>query len=201
MKQTFFTVVAACGLLLAPALAGAQTTPPADPPAQQAMKAQHAQTAGVSAADKAFMKEAAIGGMAEVDLGNLAQQKASSQDVKDFGKRMVDDHSKANDELKSLAEQKSVTLPTDLDAKSKATRARLEKLDGAAFDKAYMSDMVSDHVKDVALFRKESKSAHDSDLKAWAAKTLPTLEEHLTLAKQTKAKVGGMSKTPKTGGR
>ena len=143
----------------------------------------------LSAADKSFVTKAAQGGLAEVKLGELAQQNASDDAVKQFGKRMVDDHSKANDQLKSLAEQKSVTLPTDLDAKDKATYDRLSAMKGESFDRAYMRDMVKDHTKDVAEFRKESKTAKDSDLKNFASQTLPTLEEHLKLAKSTDQQV------------
>ncbi|HVZ24304.1 MAG TPA: DUF4142 domain-containing protein, partial [Vicinamibacterales bacterium] len=135
-------------------------------------------------------KEAAIGGMTEVELGNLAKEKASSDDVKQFGDRMVTDHSKANDELKSWASSNNVTLPTELDAKHKAVRDRLSKLSGAAFDKAYMRDMVQDHKEDVAKFKHESTAAHNPDLKAWAGQTLPTLQDHLKLAQDTAAKVG-----------
>ena len=146
-----------------------------------------AKASGVSAADQKFMDKAAQGGMAEVEMGQLAEQNGGSQNVKDFGKRMVDDHSKANDQLKQLASQKGVTLPTGLDAKDEATKNRLSKLQGAAFDKAYMKDMVMDHKQDVAEFKKESMSAHDSDLKSWAGQTLPTLESHLQQAEKIDA--------------
>jgi putative membrane protein len=102
---------------------------------------------------------------------------------------MVDDHGKANDELKKLASQKGITLPTDLDAKHQATYDRLSKLSGADFDRAYMADMVKDHHEDVNEFRKESQSGSDPDVKAWAAKTLPTLEHHLQMAESTNGKV------------
>jgi putative membrane protein len=131
-----------------------------------------------SGADHMFVMEAAQGGMAEVALGRLAADKASNDRVKQFGQRMVADHSKANDELKALAQTKSISIPMDLDAKHKATQDRLSKLSGAAFDRAYIQEMVADHKKDVADFRKESQSGKDSEVKAWAAKTLPTLEEH-----------------------
>jgi putative membrane protein len=133
------------------------------------------------------MDNAAQGGMAEVELGQLAQQNGQSQEVKDFGKKMVEDHSKANDQLKQLASQKGVSLPTDLDAKDKATKARLEKLKGPQFDQAYMKDMVTDHKKDVAEFEKESKSAKDPDVKSWAGQTLPTLQSHLKMAEEYSA--------------
>jgi putative membrane protein len=183
MKRTMLMAVIAGTLCAAPI--AAQSTKPQPAPTSKA-----ATDAGaVPASDTAFAKEAAIGGMAEVEFGNLAKEKASNSDVKQFADRMVTDHSKGNDELKQWAQQKKVTLPTELDAKHKATKDRLSKLSGDAFDKAYMRDMVSDHVKDVSAFKRESTSAKDPELKAWAAKTLPTLEEHLKLARETDAKL------------
>lgn len=198
MKKTFL-MAALAGALALPAAAQTPSSaaPKAHKPAMAAEKSGQSSTA-VSAADKAFVREAAIGGMAEVDLGNLAKEKASSADVKSFGERMATDHGKANDELKQWAEQNKVTLPTELDARHKATHDRLSKLSGEAFDKAYMKDMVADHKADVAKFRTESKSAHNADLKAWAGKTLPTLEDHLKLAQDTAAKVGAMTTAKKT---
>jgi len=173
----------------------AQTPPaqtsPAQPAGQSAKPAAGAAATGkLSAADNKFVHEAAVGGMAEVSLGKLAAEKATNPDVKQFAQRMVADHSKANDELKAYASQKGVTLPADTDAAHKATETRLSKLSGAAFDKAYMADMVKDHDKDVAAFKHASTSATDADLKAWAGKTLPTLQEHQTQAKSINAKVG-----------
>ena len=137
---------------------------------------------GSMGADSAFAMKAAQGGMAEVKLGQLATEKGSSQTVKDFGQKMVDDHGKANNELKQLASQKSWTLPTDISAKDQATYDRLSKLSGAQFDKEYMADMVKDHKADVAEFQREADRGTDPDLKAWAAKTLPTLQQHLSMA-------------------
>jgi putative membrane protein len=116
-------------------------------------------------------------------LGNLAQQNGSSDTVKQFGKQMVEDHSRINDDLKSLATSKGVPVPTSLDAKSQATKDRLSKLSGTEFDRAYMQDMVTDHQQDVAEFRRMSARATDPDVKAFASKNLPTLEEHLKLAR------------------
>lgn len=201
MKRFAVTAGLMCALAL-PAIGSGQppSNPPAPPskPAVDRPKPTGAGRAGVdggqlglAATDKAFVMEAAQGGMAEVELGRLATEKASNADVKQFGQRMVDDHGKANDELKGLAAQKNVTLPTELDAKHKATRDRLSKLSGDAFDKAYMTDMVADHNKDVAAFARVSKTAKDADLKAWAGKTLPTLQEHQQMAKEVAGKVGG----------
>jgi len=148
-------------------------------------------SASVPAADKAFVEKAAVGGMAEVQMGKMAQQKGSSDQVKQFGGRMVDDHSKANDELKQIASAKGIALPTDLDAKHKSKMDKMEKLSGAQFDRAYMDEMVADHKQDVAEFKKQASSGKDSELKAFAAKTLPTLEDHLKMAQSTEAAVKG----------
>jgi putative membrane protein len=125
------------------------------------------------------MKKAADGGKAEVELGELAVQKASSSDVKSFGQKMIDDHGKANDQLKQLAAEKHVDLPQEPGAKHKATKAKLEQLSGADFDLAYVAEMVKDHKKGVAEFQRESKTAKDDDLKNFAAQTLPTLQRTL----------------------
>lgn len=132
--------------------------------------------------DQTFVTKAAEGGLAEVQLGKLATEKASNPAVKQFGERMVTDHSKANDELKQVASQKGITLPAEPNAKQKSEYDRLSKMSGAEFDKAYMKLMVADHRTDVSEFRHESQSGSDSDVKAFAAKTLPTLETHLQLA-------------------
>ena len=124
-------------------------------------------SAAAQSADQPVAREAAMGGMAEVALGNLAKEKASNADVKQFADRMVTDHGKANDELKQWAQEKKVTLPAATDAKHKATRDRLAKLSGDAFDKAYMRDMVMDHQHDVAAFKREAESGKDANLKAW----------------------------------
>ena len=146
-------------------------------------------TSAKSSSDDSFLKKAAEGGKAEVELGNLAVQKASNNDVKQFAQRMVDDHGKANDELQKVASQKGVTLPDQPNSKDQAEKARLEKLSGAQFDKAYMAFMVKEHTRDVGAFRKEAKSATDPALKDFAAKTLPTLESHLNEAKKVDSSV------------
>lgn len=132
--------------------------------------------------DSKFIMEAAMGGMAEVRLGELATKQAADAQVKQFGQHMVDDHSKANDELKQLASGKGIALPADVGRKHQAVITRLSGLRGPQFDRAYMSDMVTDHREDVAAFERESRSGKDPEIKAWAAKTLPTLQEHLRMA-------------------
>jgi putative membrane protein len=138
----------------------------------------------VSASDEKFVREAAEGGMAEIALGELATEKASSDEVKKFGQRMVDDHSRAADELKEIASSKGIRVPDRLSAKERMTKYRLSKLSGEQFDRAYMSDMVKDHTEDVADFKLESSSGTDPDVKHFAATTLPTLQDHLRQAKE-----------------
>ena len=136
------------------------------------------------AADSKFVRAAAEGGMAEVELGKLATEKASSEEVKKFGERMVNDHTKANDQLKQVAENKGIQLPDKLSPKDQMTKEHLSKLSGEQFDKAYMNDMVKDHTQDVADFKRESNSGTDADVKNFAATTLPTIEDHLKQAKE-----------------
>jgi putative membrane protein len=146
---------------------------------------------GPDQSDTHFAMNAAEGGILEVELGRLALQQASNAEVKEFASRMVTDHSRANMELKAIAESKDIALPTEerVKAKHQAMIAKLEKLEGAAFDRAYMADMVKDHDKDVELFDKQAKSGRDAALQEFARKTLPTLREHQKMAKQVNAKV------------
>ena len=147
--------------------------------------------------DDMFAKKAAEGGMAEVELGKLAADKATNPDVKAFGQRMVDDHTKANDQLKGVASQENVPLPTDMTAKDKAEKESLSKLSGTAFDRAYINHMVLDHKKDVADFQKEASGGQDDAIKNFAAQTLPTLQDHLKQAQdaQSKLRSSGGKKT------
>jgi putative membrane protein len=159
-------------------------------PATQSGSAQRSTTTGqLAAADQAFLKEAATGGLMEVELGRLATEKASSAVVKQFGQRMVDDHGKANQQLSTIAQQKNVQVATELTGKAKADYDRLSKLSGEQFDRAYMQLMVRDHRKDVGDFRKQSTSAKDTEVKSFASQTLPTLEDHLKMAEQTQKSV------------
>jgi putative membrane protein len=139
--------------------------------------------------DNDFLKEAAIGGMSEVELGKLAASKATNPQVKSFGQMMVTDHSKANDELKALAAKKNIQLPTEPDAKHKATLSEMQSKSGADFDRYYVTDIIEDPEKDVAAFETKSQNATDPDIKAWAAKTLPTLKKHLETIRSVQAKM------------
>jgi putative membrane protein len=133
--------------------------------------------------DKQFVKNAALGGMAEVELGKLAAQKASSDGVKQFGQKMVDDHTKANDQLKEIASRENISIPDSLDSKHQSRIEKLSKLSGPDFDKAYVKDQVKDHQKDVGEFKSEAENGSDPNIKQFAASTLPTLQEHLSMAK------------------
>ena len=140
-------------------------------------------------ADRKFVEEAAEGGQMEVELGQLAQQKAASDAVKQFGQRMATDHAKAGQELAQLAAGKGVELPKQPARKTQMEKDRLSKASGAAFDRDYVKMMVRDHEKDVAAFKRASQQAQDPDLKAWVTKTLPTLEDHLKSIKQIESQV------------
>lgn len=137
-----------------------------------------------------FASEAAQGGMAEVELGRLAAQRATDPSVREFGQRMVADHSKAGAELRAIASRKNLQLPNDMTSAQKSERDKLAKLSGAEFDKEYMTAMVKDHEDDVKAFETQSKDGNDPDVKAFAAKTLPTLQEHLQMARDAAQKVG-----------
>lgn len=129
--------------------------------------------------DASFYKLAAEGGLAEVQLGQMAQDKGQSAAVKDFGKMMVQDHTAANDKLNGVATGKGVELPTSPSVGQMATRTKLEVLSGDSFDKSYIKSMLRDHKATIMLFGKEAKSGQDPDAKAFAKATLPTLRAHL----------------------
>ena len=129
-----------------------------------------------------FMNEAAMGGNAEVQFGKLAEQNASSQRVKNFGEMMVKDHSAANDDLKSIAKNKSVTLPNDI-GKHQHHYDELSKKTGTDFDKSYMKMMVDDHKEDIDAFEKAANTSTDPDVKNFATQKLPILRKHLDSAK------------------
>jgi putative membrane protein len=139
----------------------------------------------LDSADHKFVEDAAQGGMAEVALGQLAQQRGSHAQVKAFGQRMVDDHTKANDDLKRMASAKKLELPSTSGAAHRLHADQLGTLSGTEFDRAYVKHMLNDHQKVVSDFEKAAKSAKDPDVKAFAARTLPTLQAHLRLAQTT----------------
>lgn len=133
--------------------------------------------------DMDFVRDAASGGLMEVELGRLAGEKAVNQRVKAFGEMMVRDHQKSNDELKSIAKGKNMNVPDEMLDKERDMFENLQNESGNDFDKAYMKQMAAAHDKDVALFRKQSEDGKDAELKAFAAKYLPILQMHLDSAK------------------
>ena len=146
-------------------------------------------TAMVDKDAKDFAQDAATGGMMEVQLGNVAENNSSTQAVKDFGKMMVDDHTKVNDELKDLASKKNVSLPTAVTNDQQKDIDKLTKETGANFDKDYVSMMIKDHEKDIADFKKAGDKIKDPDFKNFIIKTLPTLQKHLDAVKAIKKKM------------
>ncbi|MBS0422722.1 MAG: DUF4142 domain-containing protein [Proteobacteria bacterium] len=144
--------------------------------------------------DKDFFKQAAEGGIAEVEAGKLAESKGSSQAVKDFGAMMVKDHSAANKQLEEIASTKSVDLPGHSGAAQMAKKAKLEVLTGDTFDKSYIKDQLSAHEQTVALFKKEIASGTDPEAKSFAKETLPTLRVHLKKIEEIAAEAGVTAK-------
>lgn len=140
--------------------------------------------------DMAFAMAAARGGMAEVEIGKLAAEKASSPDVKAFGQQMVDDHGKANQQLRRVADKQNLTLPATMTAKQQAMYDMLKTKTGAEFDKAYIDAMVKDHEEDVKAFQREADKGKDEQIKAFAAETLPVIQGHLEKIKAIQSKIG-----------
>jgi putative membrane protein len=133
--------------------------------------------------DRKFLKDAAMGGLTEVTLGKLAVEKGSSDAFKQFGQKMIDDHTKVNDELKQLAAGGNVSFPDALDSKHQSRADKLAKLSGAEFDKAYIKDQLKFHQQNVKDFQQEAQYGSVAEVKNFASKALPTLQQHLQLAK------------------
>jgi len=149
------------------------------------------QTSGKKNSDSKFMMMAAMSDMNEISASNAALSKSSNEEVKKFAQMMVDDHTKASEELKPIAMSKNVMLPTDTDAKHKAAMEKMSAMSGDGFDKEYIKMMVKDHEKAVSMFQKEADSGKDAEAKAFAAKTLPTLQGHLDMARSMMTKMSG----------
>lgn len=181
-RLTLLAIALSSTLTAGVAFSQAQTAPPMS-------KASAATT--LSTQDRKFVNTAGEAGAAEVAMGQLAESHSSSADVKGFAARMVSDHQKADDELKSIAEAKGATPPSALSKKDQADLDRLSKLHGPDFDRAYIKTQLSAHKSAVALFGSESKSGKDAQLKQFASTTLPTLEDHLQMVQQ-------LSKTTKS---
>lgn len=133
--------------------------------------------------DLKFAKCAAEGNMMEAQLGKLAQSNGSATEVVELGRKMEDEHTKANDELKGIAAKKSISLPASMSDKQQRCYNKMALLSGKEFDKKFTKHMVKDHKKDLCLFKKERKKGKDSELQAWAANKVPALEQHLQMSK------------------
>ncbi|HEY8550853.1 MAG TPA: DUF4142 domain-containing protein [Vicinamibacterales bacterium] len=195
MRHGLLAGVLAVSLGVAPALAQ-QPPPPSQPPTQgqtdrpgtrdlPAPRADRSQTAGqLSAADRKFVTRAAAGNHAEVQLAQLAQQKSQRQEVKDLARAIEQDHTKANQELKRIAQDNNVDLETKLTAEHQQLRKKLEGLEGTTFDRAYTQAMVQEHQKDIKAYQQAQNKVANDDLKQYITSTLPSLQKHLEHAKQ-----------------
>ncbi len=151
-------------------------------------------TAGASAQpDHDFVQKAAMGNMAEVQAGHLAEQRGATPAVREFGRWMVTDHTMAENMLQPVADAQHVDLPTQVDPASKDMMTKLQGLHGAAFDRAYINGMVQDHTQDVADFQKEAQSGSDAQVKDYASKVLPVIQAHLDEAKDLQGTIGSMA--------
>jgi len=204
--NSIFALSAATALFISMSVAAhaqgraGQSDNPAGPATKSSTQSTSQSSGGGSLkpADKTFVTKAAMGGEAEVELAQLAQQKASDAKVKALAERIETDHKKANGELQSIITAKGMTAPSAPDAAHQAEKARLEKLQGANFDQAYATAMVNDHVKDIREFEMAAKST-DPAIKDFAQKTLPALREHLKMARDAKAAGGTTHATGQTG--
>jgi putative membrane protein len=146
--------------------------------------------AGAQSGDQAFVTKMGGVALAEIELGNIARDKASSRDVKGFGQRMIDDHGQAGRELKVIAERKNLTWPSALPPDAVALKERLAKLSGAAFDRAYIDAMVSGHKDVLGVVKTHAQSGGDAEVKAWATKASSSVQAHLTHAQEVQREIG-----------
>lgn len=188
MKQAWMVAGIAAALVAAPASA---TQSGGDPPLPEGAEgarmedgANPAAGSGLASSELDFLRQTASDSLTEVELGQLAQERASGADVKAFAGTMVADHGKANDELKQLAKMSDTAVKEEIGAEHQALKERLSRLSGADFDRAYMDAMVKDHEEAVASFQRQATAAGNGDLKAWVVRTLPTLEDHLERARE-----------------
>lgn len=140
--------------------------------------------------DKDFARLAAQANRGEIEIGTLAQQKASNDAVKEFGKRMVEDHTNAGHELRNWSAQTNFKLPTGITADDSSTKSSLSSESGTQFDQKYMQSQLKDHKQVIAAFEKEIQDGQDPQLKQIAAKILPVLQDHVRLAEDVAGKLG-----------
>lgn len=191
IRNATLSTALACLLVSTGAMAQTSTTTPKNT-APGNMPAESARdTSKLERGDRSFMENAAQGGLAEVEGSRMAEQKASNADVKAFAARMIKDHTKVNDELTQLASSKGYTPPKEPSVMQRTELKALSALDGERFDKMYSSRIgVASHEKTVELFKKAARDAKDPEIKAFAAKHVPDLEEHLKMARDLNKKVG-----------
>lgn len=197
-RMLVFIMTLALGLLLTTGLAPAQgmmqpgtTNPPAAAPGSTH---RHNRMGGETRMDRTFYNRAAESGQFEVEISKLAEDKAASQEVKDLARMMVDDHTKANQELMSIAQKNQVQLATALPARETKRLEHFRSMTGADFDRAYVEELIKDHRSTISLFEHEADKGSDADVKTFASNTLPTLRQHLQHAEQV------LSTLPKRGG-
>jgi putative membrane protein len=152
----------------------------------------------ISSSDQQFVTEAATGGMKEVELSTFVAQKTQNADVKQLAERIAQDHTNANQELKTAAQQDNGQVPSSMDAKATQELNMFKKMSGTKLDQAYVQHMVQDHQKDISKFQQEANNGASQQVKSFAQKTLPTLQEHLQMAQDTMSKLGGGKSASKT---
>jgi putative membrane protein len=183
----FFSVLSACTSNSSPAVTAGADTSDSKSVADSANQAKYDTTN--MAKDAKFAVNAADGGMTEVQASKLALTNASMAEVKTMAQKMIDDHSKANDELKALAQKYSITIPSAISSDNQEAYDKLIKMNGKDFDKAYINKMVDDHKGAADLFETESEKGNNAELKQWAANTLPTIKSHLQMWEDIKNKM------------
>ncbi len=155
-------------------------------------------SSNLSAEDQEFIRKTADGELVDLELSKLAVRKGLNPEVKKFGQRIIDDHSKTHEQLKAVASRKGINLPASPDKGANATIQRLAKLAGSQFDNAYMAEMLRDHKQDIEEFRKTSTTSRDKDVKNFAQQALPILQSHLkraeSIAPELRAKQGPSQK-------
>ncbi|MGD1878787.1 MAG: DUF4142 domain-containing protein [Kiloniellaceae bacterium] len=181
MKNQLLRATAIVALALVPSVAMSQSSGTSTEPQNSPAQAEEMQ---VSQSDSEFVKQAAAGGKAEIELGRLATEQSKNEEVTAFGETLVDDHTQASDKLKELASQKGIDLSGDLSAEGEQAKQRLSEMSGPDFDRAFIEQMVTDHERTIDLFEQEVEGGTDADLKAFAENTLPTLREHLDEAQR-----------------
>jgi len=152
-------------------------------------QSRHSHRANRSSSDDTFAMQAAEGGMAEIQMAQLALTKTSNPAVKDLANQIQQDHTKANDDLKPIAAKENFTWPTSLNTKQQSEYQKLQGLSGSAFDREYVNFEIKDHKEDIAAFQREADHGTNAGVKAWASQNLPALQKHLELAQKAQSQL------------